>query len=478
MENPNKSKGELRKPAKTMAGVTPLAVAVKPKKCNHGTCIYCPGGNEVPQSYTIKSPAVMRALMLMFNPYKQVRVRLKAFKAMNHPTDKIELIIIGGTFLQYPDKYKYWFVKRCYDALNNKTSKTLEQAKKLNEKTKNRCVAFCIENRPDNCTEKDIKQMLDFGVTRVELGVQILDDQIYKKVNRGHTVKDVIDASKRLKDAGFKIGYHIMPGLPGSSFKKDLKLFKKVFLKQEFKPDQLKLYPCQLVKDSPLEKMTLNNKIIYEPYSEQETKKILAKMISLTPEYCRVMRIMREIPQDQLVKGLKRIDLRAEVEKEIKNSRLKNKIKEIRMREIGFNQELAKNKELKLKIKKYKSSNGIEYFLQYVNKYNILFGLLRLRILKNKLKPNKFTKTNAVIRELHVYGKSLKINQKLDKKTLEQLQTQHQGLGKKLIKKAEEITKKHKIDKLAIISGVGVREYYKKLGYSLDKNKYYMIKEL
>jgi len=204
--------GEVRKPAKTMAGVTPLTVVVEPRKCNHGTCIYCPGGETVPQSYTDKSPAIMRALMLDYNPFQQVRVRLKAFTLMNHPTDKIELIILGGTFLQYPKKYRDEFIKSCYDGLNDKTSDSLEEAKKVNETAKHRMIAMCIENRPDNCSESEIKEMLSYGATRVEIGVQMPDDELYLKTNRGHKVKDVVEASEKLRNAGFKLGYHIMPG--------------------------------------------------------------------------------------------------------------------------------------------------------------------------------------------------------------------------------------------------------------------------
>ena len=237
MLTPNKD--EIRKPTKTISGITPVAVMLPPRKCKHGACLYCPNLN-VPQSYTPKSPVVMRAMRVNYDAYKQVKSRLEAFKAMNHRTDKIELIIMGGTFLEYPKRFQYEFIKRCYDALNNKKSRDLETAKKLNEKSKQRCVALCVETRPD---VMDIEKMKDWGVTRVELGVQIIDDKIYKKVKRGHTVKDVVDATKILKDAGFKVGYHIMPGLPKSNKKKDLTLFKKLFTDERFKPDQLKLYP-------------------------------------------------------------------------------------------------------------------------------------------------------------------------------------------------------------------------------------------
>jgi len=469
--------GEVRKPAKTLAGVTPIAVVVKPRRCDHGVCVYCPGGEKVPQSYTDKSPAVMRALMLNYDPYEQIKVRLKAFNLMNHPTDKIELIIMGGTFLQYPKDYQYWFIKRCYDALNGFNAIDLEEAKRINETVKHRCVALCIENRPDNCSEEEIKRMLEFGCTRVELGVQMPDDELYRKTNRGHTVKDVIEASQKLRDSGFKIGYHIMPGLPYSNPDKDLKLFKEIFDKQEYRPDQLKIYPCQVIDDSPLAR--IYEKIRFTPYNEQETKEILEKMIKMIPEYCRIMRVMREIPPEKLVSGIIRIDIRRDVEKSLRES--KEKVNEIRMREIGFARSFDKNNkkidsEIKLKILEYESSNGKEFFLQFVNKDDILFGLLRLRFPHAPFIDE--LKDCAIVRELHVYGKSIEIGEKNEKNS----KGQHTGLGKKLMKKAELIALANGYKKIAVISGVGVREYYRKLGYELDKKGdkagIYMIKEL
>ncbi|VVB78914.1 Uncharacterised protein [uncultured archaeon] len=454
-------KNEIRKPSKTLAGVTPIAVMCKPKKCKHGTCLYCPSLN-VPQSYTPKSPPVLRAERLKYDSYEQVISRLNAFKAMNHPTGKIELIIMGGNFLEYPLKYQYEFIKRCYDALNGKKSKSLSEAKKKNEKAIHRCVALCIETRPDSINDKTIKRILEFGATRVELGVQCLDDKIYKFVNRGHGVKEVILATKKLKEHGFKIGYHIMLGLPLSNPKKDYEMFVKLFSDENFKPDQLKIYPCQVISGAGLE--TLYKKGKYKPYSQKQIEELLEKIMLIIPNYCRIMRIMREIPPEYLTAGVLRIDLRRDFESALKSSSLKNKINEIRFREIGFaiRDNLKIDKKINLKITKYPASKGDEYFLEIVNKDNILFGLLRLRINNN----------NAIIREVHVYGQALDIGKKAD------FLGQHKGFGKKLIKSAEEIVKSEKIPELKIISGVGVREYYKKLGYKIDKQGFYMEKKI
>ncbi len=448
---------EVRKPTKTLSGVAPVAAIIQPRKCKHGTCLFCPA-LDVPQSYTPKSPAIMRAISLNYDPYLQVEARLKSYEAMHHPNDKIELIIMGGTFLDYPLEYQHSFVKSCYDALNGERSKSLEEAKKANEKARHRCVALCIETRPDVCSDKEIKRMHEFGCTRVELGVQMPDDKIYKLCKRGHTVKDVIDATKRLKDAGFKVGYHFMPGIPGSNKKKDLEMFKELFKNQNYKPDQLKIYPCQVIKGAELENDYWNKK--YVPYTEQELKKMIIKFLNLTPRYCRIMRIMREIPPQYLVAGTTRIDLRKDIEEELRKNR--EGIKEIRFREIGLFSRYSKqiSSDLNLKITKYKASGGDEYFLEIVNKEDILSALLRLRI----------SESGAIVRELHVYGQAINLGKSG--------KVQHTGLGKQLMKQAESIAKSNKIDKLKVISGIGVREYYKKLGYSLDKKGIYVEKIL
>ncbi len=444
-------KNEIRKPTKTISGITPVAVMLPPKACEHGTCLYCPSLN-VPQSYTPRSPVVMRASQVDYDAFEQVKARMKAFQVMNHPTDKIELIIMGGTFLEYPKSFQYEFIKDCYDALNEKKSKSLVEAQKKNEKAKHRCIALCIETRPDVCVQY-IDRMREFGCTRVELGVQMPDDKIYRKIKRGHSVKDVVNATKELKNAGFKVGYHIMPGLPGSNLKKDLQLFKKLFSDEKFKPEQIKIYPCQVIKGSELEKLYGQGE--YIPYTKEQLEKLLEEMLKIVPRYCRVMRIMREIPPEYLVAGTTRIDLRKDVEEELRKS--KAKIKEIRYREIGFNK--INNSDLKLKITKYKASGGDEYFLEIINDEDVLFGLLRLRIANDK----------AMVRELHVYGQALKLGEVGGI-------GQHIGLGKQLMKKAEEIAQDKKIKKISVISGVGVREYYKNLGYESEES--YMVKKI
>jgi len=453
------TKYEVRKPTKTLAGVTPIAVMCKPQKCKHGTCLYCPS-LDVPQSYTPKSPPVLRAERLKYNAGEQVLSRLKAYELMHHPTDKIELIVMGGNFPEFEKSYQYNFIKSCFDALNGKKSSSLEQAKKLNESARHRCVALCIEGRPDTIVNNtsSIKELLDWGCTRVELGVQCLSDEIYKKINRGHTVADVIKATRMLKDADLKVFYHMMLGLPFSNKKKDLEMFKILFSNPDFKPDGLKIYPCQVIKGAALVNLYKKNK--YKPYAKEEIQELIIKIMKIIPNYCRVMRIMREIPPEFLIAGTIRIDLRKDIEQAIRKKKIK--INEIRFREIGFAlrdkkpNETISNK-IKLKVTSYNASAGKEYFLEFINKDNILFGLLRLRIKKEG------ENVRGAIREIHVYGQSLPIGIKGKYKEI----TQHSGLGKKLVKKAEEIARKQGVKELDVIAGVGVREYFYKLGYKL-----------
>ena len=460
--------GEVRKPTKTLAGVTPIAVMCAPRPCSHGVCRYCPVF-DVPQSYTPASPPVLRAKRHNYESYGQIESRLKAFEIMNHPTDKIEIIILGGTFLDYPVDYQYEFIKGIYDALNEKKSKNLEQAKKLNETAKHRCVALCIETRPDFAGKKEIERALDFGCTRMEIGVQILDDEIYKHINRAHTVQDVIDATKNLRNAGFKIGYHIMPGLPKSNPEKDLKLFKLLWSSPDYKPDQLKIYPTTVMKNTGLERDFKRGK--FKPYTLNETQELLVKMFKEIPEYCRTMRVMRQFTPEHIVAGTTRISLRKDIDEDLRARKIE--LKEIRFREIGHNQNLGKkiNQNIEIKTSEYEASDGKEFFIQAVNADNILFGLLRLRIPDNLENPEiRELKNCSIIRELHVYGQSLNLKEK------SKILGQHKGLGKELMKKAEDIARKNKIKKMAIISGVGVREYYRKLGYKLENE--YMMKKI
>ncbi len=450
-----------RKPVRTRSGVTPLAVVAMPYPCPHGRCIYCPKGANAPQSYLDESPAIKRVSGMNYDSHRQVCSRLEMFEGMGHPTSKIELIFIGGTFLAYPKEYQEKFVKGCFDALNGFESRTLEDAQSANETAKHRCVALCIETRPDWALPEHAGEALRFGATRIELGVQMPDDEIYKKVCRGHTVRQVIEATRFLKDAGFKVGYHIMTGLPGSSPDKDLELFKKIFVDSNFRPDQLKIYPCQVMENTPLAELWRQNK--YSAYEEQVLIELLARMKQAVPPYCRIMRMMRQFHPKNVLAGNYKSDLREDAKAWLASRGLKCLC--IRCREIGF-QKGNVDAGASVRVIEYEASGGKEFFVEAVNKDGVCFGLCRCRIPSSPWRP-EITNNTLLVRELHVYGKEAEISSRNSA-------VQHRGIGKQLMQKAEEIAKENNCNKIAVISGIGVREYYRRLGYELEGA--YMVK--
>jgi len=453
-----------RKPTRTLSGVSIVAVMTSPKECPHGICVYCPKNPEVPQSYADNEPAVMRGKAFNFDPYEQTKIRIKQLETIGHPVDKIELIIMGGTFTARKYQYQEWFVKRCYDAMNGIISKDLEEAKKRNEKATHRCVGLTVETRPDYMKEKEINRILHFSATRVELGVQNPYDDIYKIIKRGHKTKDVIESTRLLKDSGFKICYHMMPNLPGSDFNKDLKMFKEIFTNPNYKPDMLKIYPTLVVKNSELEKWWKSGK--FQPYEMSELVNLLCEIKSEIPKYVRIMRLQRDVPRQEIVAGCKYSNLREIVQREMKKRGLVCKC--IRCREVGHRiKEGWKIGKFDLKILEYEASKGIEFFISYEDGNETLVGMLRLRIPYKPFRPELDGAT--IVRELHVYGPEIPIGKKSK-------YFQHKKYGEKLLKKAEEISKENGFDKIAVISGVGVREYYRKFGYRLEGA--YMCKKI
>ncbi len=468
---------------RSLSGVAVVAVLTKDFGCP-GHCLYCPTEKGMPKSYLSNEPAVMRAILNKFDPYKQVKTRISALENSGHPTDKIELIIIGGTFGALPDKYRFNFVKRCLEAANenpvqqrtrrrSKKFQNLAEAQRLNEKAKHRIVGVTIETRPDYINEKEILKLRELGVTRIELGVQTIYNDILKLNKRGHDVNQVIKATKLLKDAGFKINYHIMPNLPGSTIKKDKKMFKEIFSNSDFQPDILKIYPTVVVKNSEIYKWWLAGK--YKPYSDKQLLKLLVEIKKNIPPYVRIMRLVRDIPSQSIVAGNKLSNLRQIIEQK---SRQENwRCRCIRCREIKE----IENKELKIKNLKmvrrdYRASRGKEIFLSFEDiKRDKLLALLRLRIPSQIFANEKHfipsLDSAAIIREVHTYGQTVPIAKKIKGAS------QHIGIGKQLIAEAEQITQKEfKIKKIAVISGVGVRDYYRKLGYRLENE--YMTKNL
>jgi len=440
------------RPVRSLSGVVNVSVLTKPYKCP-GKCIFCPSEKNIPKSYLSGEPAVERAKRLKFNPYIQVKKRIEVLEMSGHPTDKIDIRVIGGTWSYYDTKYKTWFIKRCFDACNNTTSKNVEIAKKKNETAKHRIVGMSFETRPDYINEKEIEEMRRLGATKIELGIQSTYNDILKKSKRGHDIEQSIKATRLLKDAGFKVAYQMMLNLPGSTPNKDIKMFKELFSNEDFQPDYIKIYPCALVKEAPLYKLYLKKK--YKPYSEKTLIKTIKEIKKIIPKYVRIERIIRDIPATLIVEGgAKTSNLRQVIDREMKKENWQCQC--IRCREI---KDINIKESLRLFKEEYNASQGKEIFLSFEDKKRKhLYSLLRLRITDQ-----------AIIRELHTYGQALSINEKKDL-------TQHKGLGKKLIEEAEKITKKHKINKISVISGVGVRGYYKKIGYKLKND--YMVKNL
>jgi elongator complex protein 3 len=468
-EHGKKMQSKLKKASRTISGVTPVAVMAKPFPCP-GRCVYCPSSPEAPKSYTVESPAVLRARSCGFDAKKQVETRLRTLADMGHREDKVELIVMGGTFLAYPRDYQYQFVKDCYDALNGFFSADLEEARKLNENAEHRCVGLCIETRPDFCGEEEVRSMLDFGTTRVELGVQTLDDEVHYLTKRGHGVAEVVSATRLLRNYGFKVYYHWMPGLPGSTPEQDLELSQKLFEDERFRPDGLKLYPTLVVKGSELESWYRDN--LYRPYDDDRMIDLLMAIKALIPKYVRVPRLMRDIPSKFIIAGSKDLALRGTIRKKMGQAGLRCSC--IRCREYGHRlRDGWVIGEPSLARLDYETQGGKEVFLSYEDEDETLFGLLRLRI-NSELSPelSSFERgKNAVVRELHVFGAEVPLGGRLAQAP------QHHGLGEKLLREAEGIAKEEfKADRLSVLSGVGAREYYRSLGYGLEDA--YMVKEL
>jgi elongator complex protein 3 len=458
----------MKKTTRTISGITPVAVMTHPMNCP-GHCIYCPTFSATPQSYTPESPAVIRARSCEFEAKKQVELRLKTLINMGHPIDKIELIIMGGTFPSAPLEYQYNFIKDCFDAMNGCDSASLEESKKINETGARRCTGLCIETRPDFCSQKEIDLMLNFGATRVELGVQMLSDEIYHIVKRGHTVEDVVNATALLRQNGLKVHYHWMPGLPGSTPEEDLRLTELIFNDPRFCPDGFKIYPTMVVEGTELERWHKEGR--YVPYSDEVMLDLIAKIKASVPKYVRISRVLRDIPAKFIVGGL-RDSLRDPMR--IRMEQMGLRCKCIRCREYGFRlRDKHQIGEPALTRLDYEASEGKEIFLSFEDSQETLFGLLRLRIQEKPIvNLTEDTRSDAaLIRELHVFGAEMVLSQR------DTNAAQHKGLGKSLLKEAERIAGEefHK-GWMAILSGVGAREYYRTEGYSLQGD--YMVKKL
>ncbi len=458
-------------PIRSLSGIVSVTVLTKPYPCP-GHCIYCPQAANMPKSYLPNEPAAARASLLNFDPYKQVQRRLQSLQNQGHKTDKVELIILGATWSFYPKQYQTWFIKQCFKAANGDKSsikKSLEKLQKSNEKATNRIVGLTIETRPDYITKREIKRLRYLGVTRLEIGVQSIYDDVLKFNRRGHGVAASIAATKLLKDAGLKINYHMMLDLPSSNVKKDKEMFKVLFSDSRFQPDWLKIYPTSVLKGAPLYHLWKQGK--YKPYSTKKLLNLIIEIKKIIPPYVRITRLIRDIPSEDIIAGSEVSNLRQEAQREMEKRHLQCRC--IRCREI---RQLNYQEKIYLIRRNYDASEGKEIFLSFESKdRRRLYALLRLRIPSQVFSHQKhfIEELNdcALIRELHTYGDIVPLQQHSQKAS------QHKGLGKKLIQEAEKISQKEfKLNKITIISGIGVRGYYRKLGYRLKGT--YMVKSV
>ena len=457
-----------RKRVRSISGITVVAVMTKPHPCpKTAPCAYCPGGPSigVPQSYTGFEPAAMRGIQNCYNPYRQVCSRITQLESIGHDVDKVELVIMGGTFPATHIQYQTRFVQRCLDAITQQKSHSLEEAKKQAETSRIRNVGITVETRPDWAKPPDVDNMLAMGVTRVELGVQNIHDDIYRLVNREHTVQDVITATQTLKDAGLKVAYHLMPGLPGSDFNRDLKAFQTVFTHPNFKPDMIKIYPCLVLKGTKTYKWWKKGE--YRPYTTEEAAQLIAEVKRIIPAWIRIMRVQRDIPAQLIEAGVKQSNLRQLVLQKLREQNLHCRC--IRCREVGHRWLRDKTKpdlnNVKISTTKYLASEGEEIFISAEDQaHDILIGYLRLRIPSPQAhRPEISAKPCGIVRELHVYGPIVPVGKHIAKAW------QHKGYGETLLAEAEHITMhEYNRRKVVVISALGTKQYYKRFGYQHD----------
>jgi|BarGraIncu00222A_1022003.scaffolds.fasta_scaffold16947_2 elongator complex protein 3 len=472
-----------KKPTRTISGVAVVAVMCKPHKCPHGRCTYCPESDIAPPSYTGEEPAALRARMFDFDPYKQTYNRMLQLESIGHPLDKVELIVMGGTFPSYFTCYQEWFVTRCIEAMNSFGSTDpekriqirnsgdlkvptnfnyLEDVQIDNEQSPVRCVGMTFETRPDYAKKEDVDRMLQMGVTRVELGVQTIYNFIYKRIERGHRVNDVVESTRILRDSGIKVAMHLMPGL-FSDPERDMRIFHRIFEDEQFKPDMLKIYPCLVTKGSKLYELWKNGD--YSPYTTEEAVDLIVKVKKMLPKWVRTMRIQRDIPSQLIEAGVKKSNLGELVYNKLAEENVNCQC--IRCREVGHRGAVGVNpifNDIELTKEEYNAGEGREIFLSHEDKLNnILIGFLRLRIPSINAHRREVDEKTAIVRELHVYGQMAELGQKKEELW------QHMGYGEELLLEAERIAlENYDKNKLLIISGVGARNYYRKFGYKKE----------
>jgi len=472
-----------RREVRSLSGVAVVTVLTKPYPCP-GQCTYCPSESRMPKSYLSNEPAAMRALALKFEPWRQVAFRLRALIANGHPADKIELIVKGGTWSSYPWRYQQWFIKRCFDACNQFGSArrprtgSLAAAQRLNETAKHRIIGLTLETRPDRITPAEIVRLRRLGCTRMELGVQTVDEKVLERVKRGHDAAAVARAVELLKDAGYKTDFHLMPQLPGATPRSDLAGLKRIFADPAYRPDMIKIYPCVVLETAELHKEWKRG--AYHPYSDKALLETLIEFKAAVPRYCRISRLIRDIPSTSILAGNPVTNLRQVIRARMDERGLRCSC--LRCREIGH---AAKDDPKLLRAapalfdETYESAGGLEHFLSFEDrKRRAVFAFCRLRLpgvtpaarRAELLGMLPELRGAAFIRELHTYGHLVPID------AADPEAAQHKGLGKKLMAEAERLARRAGFRKMAVISGVGVRGYYRKLGYRLQGT--YMVKTI
>ena len=457
-----------RKRVRAISGITVITVMTKPYPCpKPEPCIYCPGGPRIgtPQSYTGLEPACRRGLQCDFDPHRQVRSRIEQLRAIGHEVDKVELIILGGTFTALPSDYLRWFVKRCLDALNGREARSLEEAKRLAEEAPIRNVGIAVETRPDVAGEREADLLLELGVTRVELGVQTLYDDVYAIIKRGHTVREVAEAFRVLKDSGFGVGAHLMPGLPGSDPERDLEMFRTLFTDERFKPDVIKIYPTLVVKGTELYEMWRRGE--YRPYTLEQYVELLAEIKKMVPPWVRIQRVQRDIPATVIKAGPRKSNLRELVWERLRAEGARCRC--IRCREVGHRMlrehVLPDPDDIRLVDRREKASGGVDIFLSFEDvERDILIGYVRVRIpSEHAHRPEVRERPSAIIRELHVYGPMVPVGSRRPDGW------QHRGYGRRLVAEAERVAREdYDARKMLILSALGVKPYYARLGYRHD----------
>ncbi len=451
------------KPMRTLSGVTTVTVLTKPYPCP-GQCIFCPDDVRMPKSYLPDEPGAMRALFHEFDPYEQVTARIETLHAVGHPTDKIELLILGGTWSSYRKDYQEWFLRRCFEAMNGVESETLVAAQALNETAAHRNVGLVIETRPDNVNPKELAWLRQLGVTKVQMGAQSLDDHILEINKRGHTFQETIEAVAMLRAGGFKIVLHWMPNLLGATPESDQADFARLW--EYLAPDEIKIYPTQLLEETELYGFWERGE--YQPYSTEELVGLIANIKPTVPRYCRINRVIRDIPSTHVVAGNKRTSLRMDVKNELQRRGITCEC--VRCREVRGQQVSAA--ELRMDDLVYHSGGAEEHFLSWVTPDDKLAGFLRLSLPGDSSPSTGLADLEgaAIIREVHVYGQSLQVGE------AKKGAAQHLGLGTKLLEKAAKIAQENDFRRLAVISAIGTRIYYIDRGF--ERGALYLVRNL